>query len=157
MWMLVICTMLMLASDASAKTGTCPMCKGTGGKAVCTGCGGGGWVVIGYMSAPCPLCYGTGYSYCWGCHGKGVINYPDTPVVPVNPQRGYNGGSGSSSSGRTCSGCGGTGRCTGCNGEGYYWADTGYYVGRNEKSKIRCSSCGGSGSCRVCYGNGVIR
>ena len=71
---------------------------------------------------------------------------------------GYNnGGSHNHSSGTICKSCSGTGKCTLCKGAGYYWQDSGAYVGRTINEKVRCPSCNGSGNCQVCYGAGSIR
>lgn len=68
-----------------------------------------------------------------------------------------NGGSHNHSSGTICKSCSGTGKCTLCKGAGYYWQDSGAYVGRTINEKVRCPACNGSGNCQVCYGAGKIR
>lgn len=70
----------------------------------------------------------------------------------------YNSGNGSSSSsGRTCISCNGTGKCKTCNGQGWYYPETGYYVGRSGKTRTNCPVCRGTGRCGTCHGNGSIR
>lgn len=68
----------------------------------------------------------------------------------------YNSGS-SSSSGRTCVSCGGSGTCKTCGGKGYYYHDTGLYVGRTNITKTTCPVCSGTGRCGTCHGQGSIR
>lgn len=93
---------------------------------------------------------------------------PKKGVVSGNPSSAFNGNmfggssnSGSSSGGynssaKTCSSCHGSGRCTMCSGDGYYWLQTGGYIGADIRRKQTCSGCGGSGNCRTCYGKGKI-
>lgn len=74
---------------------------------------------------------------------------------------GYSSGSSGSGSSRgstkiTCSGCGGTGACTACGGQGYWYADTGYYTGESITKKITCGSCNGTRRCGVCHGTGSL-
>lgn len=73
----------------------------------------------------------------------------------ISPYRGGSSGS-SSSSGTACTGCGGSGKCSSCGGDGYFWSDTGTYVGRTINKKISCGACRGTGRCGVCRGTGRL-
>lgn len=73
----------------------------------------------------------------------------------INPYAGSSSGSSSGSS-YACSGCGGSGKCTSCGGDGYFWSDTGTYVGRTINKKISCGACRGTGRCGVCHGSGRL-
>lgn len=66
-------------------------------------------------------------------------------------------GESSGSSGRACVSCNGTGKCKTCDGKGWYYHETGYYIGRPGKTKTDCPVCRGTGRCGTCHGNGTIR
>lgn len=92
-------------------------------------------------------------------YNYGSVNNSNVqPLTPNNSQiiPSYPINNDTYSSSRTCRGCNGTGICTMCSGRGEYWNETGYYVGKDIKTKTRCSACNGTGTCKVCYGKGKI-
>lgn len=84
--------------------------------------------------------------------------FPSAGYVPAGGYNSGTSGSGNSlSSGRTCISCNGTGRCTTCNGQGWYYHETGYYIGNSHQTRTTCPVCNGTGRCGTCRGQGIIR
>lgn len=97
----------------------------------------------------------TNYAYNYSNPSNNQVKQSLIPNnIQTNPY--YPANNNTQSASRTCRGCNGTGLCTMCNGKGTYWNDTGYYVGKDIKTRTRCSACNGTGKCKVCYGKGTL-